>query len=235
MIFELKKFKEYPDSIKILLTEELINSNNNITGKENKDINISIEERKKDQNLSDETLDEVYNKVEKLESQINSCFESIKDKIEKIIYPTSPSKIEKEENDYENSFSLTDEIFSINKIKKFEPKYNYFKPDENFLEIRLEVPGNIRIDVTHKIVKDLTIITVKGIKKPDKNPVEIEYNLYNMREFGEFEVNIPLKTEYFLINKTIPNEGYPKFVNGICLIQYSLAPPGETISANVTL
>ena len=36
------------------------------------------------------TLDEVCNKVEKLESQINSCFKSIKDKIEKIIYPTSP-------------------------------------------------------------------------------------------------------------------------------------------------
>ena len=33
---------------------------------------------------------------------------------------------------------------------KQEPKYNYFKPDENTLEIRLEVPGNVNCDVNLK-------------------------------------------------------------------------------------
>ena len=32
--------------------------------------------------------------------------------------------------------------FSFFKTGDFEPKYNYYKPDEKTLEIRLEVPGN---------------------------------------------------------------------------------------------
>jgi len=37
-----------------------------------------------------------------------------------------------------------------------------------------------------------------------------------MREFGNFELNIPLKVVDFKINQPKPKEGFPKFVNGVC-------------------
>ena len=134
--------------------------------------------------------------------------------------------------EYEKNLNLkkcyTDELsFSFFKAGYFEPKYNYFKPDENTLEIRLEIPGNVKLDVNHKIVGDETVISIKGNKIKDSQPKEPNYNLFNKREFSEFELNIPLKVEDFKINKTKPNEGYPKFVNGVCIIQYELASKGE--------
>ena len=139
---------------------------------------------------------------------------------------------------YEKDLSLkkcyTDELsFSFFKASNFEPKYNYFKPDEKTLEIRLEVPGNVKIDVNHKIIGDETIIEIKGEKKKDSIPKELKQNLYNKREFSKFELNIPLKVEYFKINETKPKEGYPKFLNGVCVIQYELAKEGEDGSASV--
>ena len=128
----------------------------------------------------------------------------------------------------------TDELrFSFFKTGNFEPKYNYFKPDEKTLEIRLEVPGNVKCDVNHKIVRDETVISIRGNKNKDSQPKEPNYNLFNIREFSEFEVNIPLKVEEFKISQTRPNEGYPKFVNGVCCIQYELAGKGEEGSAEI--
>ena len=51
----------------------------------------------------------------------------------------------------------------------FTPKYNYFKPDEKTLEIRLEVPGNVKLKPTHTVVGDETIITIKGKNHLIKN------------------------------------------------------------------
>ena len=126
----------------------------------------------------------------------------------------------------------TDELgFSFFKTGDFEPKYNYFKPDENTLEIRLEAPGNTEIDVNHKVEGDETIITVTGKKKKDNSPKELKDNLFSMREFGNFELNIPLKVVDFKINQPKPKEGYPKFVNGVCCIQNELASKGEKATA----
>jgi len=126
----------------------------------------------------------------------------------------------------------TDELgFSFFKTGDFEPKYNYFKPDENTLEIRLEAPGNTEIDVNHKVEGDETIITVTGKKKKDNSPKELKDNLFSMREFGNFELNIPLKVVDFKINQPRPKEGFPKFVNGVCCIQYELASKGEKATA----
>ena len=121
--------------------------------------------------------------------------------------------------------------FSLFKTGNFEPKYNYFKPDENTLEIRLEIPGNGKCDVNHKVMGDKTVITVKGIKNKDKDPKEPNYNLFNIREFSEFELNIALKTEDLQISKI--KEQYPKFKNGICFIQYELFTKAENQSAAV--
>ena len=119
------------------------------------------------------------------------------------------------------------------KADNFVPKYNYFKPDPNTLEIRLEIPGNVKIDLNHKVVGDETIITVKGIKNKDKQPEKLNLNIFNIREFSEFELNIPLKVEEFQINQRGPKKGYPKFKNGICLIQYELAQEGAEERAEI--
>ena len=128
----------------------------------------------------------------------------------------------------------TDELgFSLFKTGNFEPKYNYFKPDENTLEIRLEVPGNVKLEVNHEVIGDETIITVTGTKKKDNQPKEPNYNLDNIREFSEFELNIPLKVEDFKIKESKPKEGYPKFVQGVCLIRYELSQKGEKAEQSV--
>ena len=127
----------------------------------------------------------------------------------------------------------TDELgFSFFKTGDFEPKYNYFKPDENTLEIRLEVPGKNECITSHKIIGDETVVTVKGKKIKDNQPKAPIYNLFNIREFSDFELNIPLKAEDFKISQSEPKKGYPKFNNGICIIQYELAPKVKEVKAS---
>ena len=104
----------------------------------------------------------------------------------------------------------------------FVPKYNYFKPDEKTLEIRLEVPGNVKLKPTHTVIGDESIITIKGKKSKDKKPDKIEDNVINLREYGDFELKIPLKVQEFKLISNQPIKGFPKFVNGICKIQYAL-------------
>jgi hypothetical protein len=144
------------------------------------------------------------------------------------------NKIMKLELDKELSLKkcYTDELgFSFFKTGDFEPKYNYFKPDEDTLEIRLEAPGNTICDVNHKVEVDETIITVSGQKTKDNLPKELKDNIFNIREFGNFELNIPLKIVDFKINQSKPKEGFPKFKNGVCCIQYELASKGEKATA----
>ena len=57
--------------------------------------------------------------------------------------------------------------------------------------------------------------------------------MHNIREFGDYELNIRLKAEDFKINSKKPKEGYPKFSNGICFIQYELASKSEKATAEV--
>ena len=109
-----------------------------------------------------------------------------------------------------------------------------FKPDEKTLEIRLEIPGNNTLNVSHEVIGDETIVTIKGTKIKDSQPKEPNYNLFNIREFSEFELNIPLKVEDFKIKEKKPNEGYPKFVNGVCLIRYELSQKSENVVQTTT-
>ena len=107
------------------------------------------------------------------------------------------------------------------KTGSFEPKYNYFKPDENTLEIRLEVPGNTKCDVNHSIEGKYTIINIKGEKNRDKLPKKFEENIVNIRDFSKFVLNIELSAKDFQIQKL--KEKYPIFKNGVCIIQYELS------------
>jgi len=144
--------------------------------------------------------------------------ENINDKIMKLNY---------EEDLTLKKININELGYSFVNIGNYEPKYNYFKPYDNILEIRVEIPGNVHCNVSHDVKDDETIITIKGKKIKDKDPKYLEDNLFNIREFSEFELNIPLKIEDFQINQTRPKNGYPKFINGICIIQYELAEKGE--------
>ena len=100
---------------------------------------------------------------------------------------------------------LIDELgFSNLKGDGFEPKYSYYKKDKNTLIIFLECPGicDLRPEVYYEGVYN--IIKLSGIKYKDKEPLKFEDNIFNTREFGKFSLEIPLKTEEFLISDIEP-------------------------------
>ena len=102
---------------------------------------------------------------------------------------------------------LIDELgFSNLKGDGFEPKYSYYKKDKYTLIIFLECPGicSLTPDVYYEGVYN--IIKLSGIKNKDKEPLKFEDSLFNTREFGKFSLEIPLKTEEFLISNIEPIE-----------------------------
>ena len=123
---------------------------------------------------------------------------------------------------------LIDELgFSNLKGNEFEPTCSYYKFNDNGqdkLEIRVESPGNSTITPQIDFAGEYTIIKLNGKKNPDKFP-KIEDNIRNTREFGEFHLEIPLKTEDYLIKNN-----KPKIVDkkGLLIIQYLLEKKMET-------
>ena len=94
---------------------------------------------------------------------------------------------------------LIDELgFSNLKGNGFEPNYNYYKKDDNII-IRLEGPGNCNLIPSIDYAGEYTIIRLQGTKKKDKEPEKLEDNIHNTREFGDYTLEIPLKTEDFII------------------------------------
>ena len=160
----------------------------------------------------------------------------LNEKIEKLIF-TENEKILKDKiikleskEDLSLKKCYMDELgFALFKSPDLELKYNYFKADENTLEIRVEVPGNSNCVVLHTVEGEYTIISIKGKKRNDKQPAEPKHNIFNLREFGEYEINVPLKIEDYKITQTKPKEGYPKFKNGLWIIQFELATKAEKV------
>ena len=121
--------------------------------------------------------------------------------------------------------------FSLFQTDHYEPKYNYFKPDDETIELRVEIPGNVECKATYAVHGDETIITIKGEKKKDSKPEKFEENLFNIREFSEFELNIPLKVQDYQI---IKEKDKGKFINGIYIIQFQLPTKEETEPISAT-
>ena len=120
---------------------------------------------------------------------------------------------------------LIDELgFSNLKSNGFEPNYSYYKDtQEEGVEkiiVKLEAPGNSRVTSNIDYVGEYTIIRLKGNKKKDKFPEKVEDNLYNNRELGDFSLDIPLKTEDYLINSQIDPKIEEK--KGLLIIEYNL-------------
>jgi len=116
---------------------------------------------------------------------------------------------------------LLDEIGNpIFKLNGLEPKYNVFV-NEQFLEIRVELPGNCNPEVSpFNYSGEDTVITVSGNKNYDKEPKNPEDCIYNSREYGKFEIDIPFKTgEYRIIDQTLKEK---KIKKGILILKYKI-------------
>ena len=116
---------------------------------------------------------------------------------------------------------LLDEIGNpIFKLNGLEPKHNVFV-NEQFLEIRVELPGNCNPEVSpFNYSGEDTVITVSGNKNYDKEPKNPEDCIYNSREYGKFEIDIPFKTgEYRIIDQTLKEK---KIKKGILILKYKI-------------
>ena len=105
----------------------------------------------------------------------------------------------------------------------FEPSYNYYQK-ENKLIIRVEAPGNSKITSQVEYSGEYTVIKLTGMKKPDKEP---KNNIYNSREFGNFNLVIPLKTQEFNIKNSKPDMSDKK---GIIILIYDIENKAQEYS-----
>ena len=186
------------------------NSYQEVTDLKSFDVIQTVKERFID--LSKEIFE---NETFKIEDIINND-EIIKNRIFKL---KTPQKINLKK-------CLIDELgFSMLKSNGFEPKYNYFKSDNKII-VRVEVPGIAKIKPEMECIAQYTFIKINGNKIIDKFPKNLNDNIENHREFGEFNLEIPLKTEYYKIK----NEN-PKVINknGLFIIEYNLE---EDVKAN---
>ena len=95
---------------------------------------------------------------------------------------------------------LFDEIkFNFSEKNDFVPKYNVYTKDNKII-IKVEVPGNC--DIKDEVIQcdEYNIIKIKGEKKGDKEPEKLDDNIYNKREFGKFDFEIPLLKKEFNID-----------------------------------
>ena len=169
-----------------------------------KDIIEEIKEKDKDPNVNNANQEKTHEQITKINfDDSNSEYIKLKD-INEIILKKC----------------LTDELgFSNLKANGFEPTYNLFKK-ENKIIIRLELPGNIKNLVSDiKIEGPYNIIKIKGEKRKDKEPKNEKDNIFNTREYGSFTLEIPLKTEDYLLSNKEPNNIEKK---GLYFIEYEL-------------
>ena len=110
--------------------------------------------------------------------------------------------------------------FSNLKGSGFEPNYNYYKDkDGNKIVIRVEAPGNCTLKPSIDYSGEYTIIRLSGEKREDKEPKNKEDNLHITREFGQFTLDIPLKSEDYILSNKPPNIDKK---NGVFIISFEL-------------
>ena len=122
----------------------------------------------------------------------------------------------KDENEIILKIPFGDEFGSSN---RFQPTYNYFKKEDKII-VRVEVPGNCILQSNIEFEGECNIIKLSGIKKKDKEPYEELGNFYNTRKFGDFSIEIPFKTEDFLLCNEPPKIENRK---GVFILIYNLS------------
>ena len=138
-------------------------------------------------------------------------------------------------NNYYNNFEIRNEqnfktncldkiSFSILKENDFKPAYNYYKKDDKLI-LRIEAPGNCSLISSFECIGEYKVIKISGIKKKDKEPKELKENIFNSRQFGNFSLDIPLKSEEYLIKNEKPDI-MSKL--GVMIITYKLEEKNKT-------
>ena len=145
------------------------------------------------------------------------------DKVEKENFDNSdPYLIKlKDENEIILKKCLIDELgFSNLKANGFEPTYNIYKKD-NKIKVRVEAPGNSTENIQTYIEKigEYNIIKIYGEKIKDKEPANLEQNIYNSRENGKFVLEIPLKYSEYHLKCKLP---CIKMRLGVYILEYDL-------------
>ena len=97
--------------------------------------------------------------------------------------------------------------------------YNIFKNKENTkIIVRVEIPGNSSIQSELETVGEYQAIKLTGEKVKDKEPEKIEENIFNMREYGRYSLEIPIKED-----KLTDEPPSFKQVEGVCILEYKIA------------
>ena len=95
--------------------------------------------------------------------------------------------------------------------------------------VRVEAPGNSTISSKIEYSGEYTVIRLIGKKKPDKEPANNSDNIHTTREFGDFVLDIPLKTEDYNIKNTKPKICDKK---GILILEYEYEEKSEKYDYN---
>jgi len=182
------------------------------------------------------TLDFLENSYQNIINLTNfDVIETIKDnfvEISKEILEKTENPITKES--FENSNSnliklsnsnsvtlkkcLIDELgFSNLKGNGFEPTYNCYKKGNKII-VKVEISGQMELNASLQPSSSYNIITIKGEKKKDNGPENIDENISSNREFGKFSFDIHLSPEFNIKNQrpAISKK------NGLIKIEYDL-------------
>ena len=92
-----------------------------------------------------------------------------------------------------------------------------YQKDQKII-VRVEAPGNCSIQSKINYSGEYTIIRLKGTKKQDKEPKK-GGNIHTTREFGDFNLDIPLKTEEYKIKNQKPTINEKK---GVLILEYEI-------------
>ena len=173
-----------------------------------------------------------YDVIETIKERFTEISKEIIEKTDKIQQITMQDLIEennclklKQNQEITLKKCLIDELgFSNLKGNGFDPYYNYYKKNDNLM-IRVEAPGNCDIKPSIIYSGEYTVINLTGEKKKDKEPEKLEDNIHNTREFANYYLDIPLKTEEYLISNDAPKIMEKK---GVFMIQYKLDQKKES-------
>ena len=125
----------------------------------------------------------------------------------------------KKENEIVLKKCLIDELgFSNFKANGFEPKYNIFNKGDKIV-VRVEAPGNCNLESKIEIQGEYNVIKLYGEKKKDKEPENLEKNIFTSREIGHYSLEIPLKFSEYHLKAKAPSINYMK---GVYIVEYEL-------------
>ena len=143
---------------------------------------------------------------------------------EKIIKFKYPKKL------FFKKYFCQDLSMQILEDNHFLPKYNLFKFGKN-LEIRIELPGNIKAEILRpKFIGNKINIIIKGKKLRDKEPKNKKDNIVDIRNYGNFSTIINIEK-----HKINPNIKSWKIKDGILFLIYEIEDDNPNVAITLSV